>query len=304
MRILFFFVFCIIQLVACQTNTQQRKKEPEPVSEESKFQFPFADTLSPNWIVLNSTIYNKPCFLVIDNGTTPQQQLILFKHYAAAKGIIDSTVFFGKEMKRIENLPAPLAIRDFNDTVRAELQPVYNAPVHKMPDGILGKGFLSKYILAVNYGAKTLQIMDSSHFMVPQDYETIEMKPIGPFYSFSADLFIQGKQFKQDLYLDLGNSHDGFLFGQMFYQKNKDKLNIDVRKTKESFSQFSKSEVAAILVDSVVINGSVIKNIPSNIETASSASYIPLLVGNDVLRRFGKVLFDLGHNKIYFKKTR
>jgi hypothetical protein len=173
-----------------------------------------------------------------------------------------------------------------------------------MPDGILGKGFLARHILMVDYSNRTLQIMDSSGFMVPEGYETIVIKPIGPFYSFSAELFIQGKQYKEDLYLDLGNGHDGFLFGLKFYQKNKDKLNIDASVIKESFSQFSKSKAAAILVDSLVINGAAIKNIPSNIETASSVSYVPLLVGNSVLRHFGKVIFDLGHNKIYFRKTR
>jgi hypothetical protein len=260
--------------------------------------------LSTNWIVLKSTIYNKPSFLLVDNGTSPQQQLILFKHYAAAKGIIDTTVLLGEEMKRIEKLPAPLSIHGFSDTLKAELQPVYFAPVHKMPDGILGRGFLTKYILEVDYNAKTLQIMDSSNFMKPEDYETIEMKPVGPFYSFSAVFFIQGKQYKEDLKLDLGNGHDGFLFGLKFYQKNKDKLNIDVKETKESFTQFSKSKVVATLVDSMVINGVVIKNIPSTIETESSASYLSLVVGNSVLRHFGKVIFDLGHNKMHFRKTR
>lgn len=304
MRLFFFLVICFTSLVACQTNTQPEKEKLEQVMPENEFQISFADTLDPNWIVLKSTVYNKPSFLLVDNGTSPHQQLILFKHYASAKGIIDSTRSLAEEMKRIENLPAPLSIHGFSDTIKAELQPVYYAPVHKVPDGILGKGFLTKYILEVDYNAKTLQIMDSSNFMAPKDYETVEMKPFGPFYSFSADFFIQGKQYKEDLKLDLGNGHDGLLFGLKFYQKNKDKLNIDAKETKESFTQFSKSKVAAILVDSVIINGAVIKNIPSAIEIESTSSYFSLVVGNSVLRHFGKVIFDLGHNKMHFRKTR
>lgn len=303
MRALFYLVACFIHLIACQTNKQPDNKSLEQVTGKNKFQLSFADTLSPNWIVLKTTVYNKPSFLLIDNGTTPQQQLILFKHFAVAKGIIDSNINFGQEMRRIEKLPAAISIQDFGDTLNTEIHQVHFAPVHKMPDGILGRGFLTKHTLVVDYNKRTVQVMDSSYSIVMKGYQKIEMEPIGAFYRFSADLSIQGKQFKEDLYLDLGNSHDGFLFGLTFYQTNKNKLNIDSRKTKESFTQFSKSKVASIMVDSIVINGAVIKNIPSSIETSSSATYIPLLVGNNVLRHFGTVIFDLGHNKIYIPKT-
>lgn len=304
MKILLILAACSFYLAACQTKTRPKEQDLGPAKSESRFVIHFADTLSTNWIVLQSNVFNKPSFLLIDNGTTSQQQLILFKHYAASKGIIDSTVFFGAEMKRIENLPAPLSIDDFRDTVRTELQPVHNAPIHKMPDGILGKGFLTKYILAIDYNAKTLQIIDHSAFKVPEDYQIIEMKPTGPFYSFSADFFIQEKHFTEDLYLDLGNGLDGFLFGLKFYNSLKEKIKIEGREQRESFSQFSKSRVASILVDSVIISGIVIKKIPSTIETSSSASYLPLLIGNSVLRQFGKVIFDLGHNRMYLRYSK
>jgi hypothetical protein len=304
MRALFLLVTCSVHLVACQTNSQPEKKNLEAVRQENKFQIPFADTLSSNWIVVKSTVYNKPAFLVVDNGTTPQQQLILFKHYAAAKGIVDTTVLFAKEMTRIENLPAAISIQGFSDTLNAEILQVHYAPVHKMPDGILGKGFLTRHMLMVDYNNRKLQIMDSADVTMLEGYKVIEMKPLGVFYTFSAELFIQGKQYKENLFLDLGNSQDGFLFGLKFYQRNKDKLKIDARQTQESFALFSKSKVAALLVDSLVINGTVIRNIPSGIETSSSATYIPLLVGNSVLRHFGKVIFDLRHNKIYFREIR
>ncbi len=300
----FYLFVSSILLLSCQMNTRSNGDSHVITIKKNNESIAFADTLSTNWIVLKATVYNKPAFLLVDNGTVPQTQLILFKHYAIEQGIIDSAVFLRKEMDRIANLPAAIFINHFTDTLKAEIQTVYNAPIHKMPDGILGKAFLEKYILAVDYDNKTLQIIDSSDFVAPEGYETIQLKPEGPFYSFDAQLFLQGNRFTEKLYLDLGNGHDGFLFGLKFYQKYKDRLNIDAIPRKESFTMFSKSKVADVLVDSVLINGIAIKNIASTIETASSVSYVPLLVGNSVLRNFGNVVFDLGHCKMYFPKGR
>ncbi|MCU7551947.1 hypothetical protein OCK74_22700 [Chitinophagaceae bacterium LB-8] len=296
------FAFLII-LFSCQTNPEAKPEEVGSTSKEENNLIPFADTLSANWIVVKASVFNKPAFLLLDNGTIPETELILFKHYATAKSVIDSTKPFWIEMKRIAKSPASIFINHFSDTVNTELQPVYNAPVHKMPDGILGKGFLTKYVLEVDYNNKTLNILDSSGYIVPEGYKAIQMKPAGYFYKFSADLFLKGNKIQEDLYLDLGSGLNGFLFGFKFYRKNKDKLAVDTRQIKESHTMFSKSKVANIIVDSVKINGVVLKNILSSVEVESTVSFTQTLIGNSVLRHFGKVIFNLGNNKMYLPMT-
>ncbi len=292
-----------VHLGSCETKSHSDKKESGVTSLSKNSLIPFADTLSENWIVIQSKVYNKPAVLILDNGTIPRQELILFKHYAAATGLIDTLQVMANEMKRIENMPAPLSVSGFNDTIQAEIHSNLFAPLQKMPDGILGKGFLTKYIITVDYPSRMLEITDSAGYEPPEGFTGVTMEPEGPFYKVNAQLFIQGKRFPESVFLDLGNSHDGFLFGLGFYKNNKSLLKMEGHTVKDSYSQFSRSKVAPVLVDSVVLQGQVIRVIPSSIETSSNAAYIPILFGNSVLRHFGTVIFDLGHSRIFIRKN-
>jgi hypothetical protein len=286
-----------VVLFSCQSKSESKLKTSVPVNDA--IEMPFADTLSNNWIVVKASVNHQPAFLLLDNGTSSTTELILFDHYAKSRSIIDTLKPIAVEMKRIEKMPTPVSINNFYDTLKTELLVFHNAPVEKQPDGILGKGFLTKYLVEIDYDKRMLKLHDTLNYRVPSGFKQVLLTPLGPFYKFNADIFINGERISESLCLDLGSSLDGLLFGFKFYNKYKDRLKIDAGKTTEVYTVFSKSKGARLMIDSLNIGGCEIKDIASTVEVESSVSYYSASIGNAVLRHFGRVFFDLRNNKMY-----
>lgn len=294
-----FLFFLLLLAFSCQNKPQKSSETVGAIRKKDFIVLPFADTLSNNWIIVKASINDKPAYLLLDNGTGSTTELIIYKHYAASTGIIDTLKPFGLEVDRIEKLPIPIFINDLCDTLNAELHAVNNAPVKKMPDGILGKGFLTKYFIEIDYNNKLLKLHDTFSFRVPDRYKPILLKPIGMFYKFNATFFIDGNSINEDVFLDLGSGWNGLYFGNKYYKKYKTILKIDINKTHKSYTMFSKSNNAETVIDSVTIGHWKIKNVSSAVEVETTSSSIPLIIGNAVLRQAGKVIFDLRNNKMY-----
>lgn len=178
-------------------------------------------------------------------------------------------------------------------------------PKDKLPDGILGMGFLKKYIVAIGYNQKYLEIFDTTNFVVPTMYEEIKFKPPynGPLKNLDILLYINGQRYPENVSLDLGCSLPGFYLSTYHYEKNKKVFDaISSDHGTESFSAVRKAVNKSVILDSATILGSTIFSIPSLVALKGNTYSKSILFGNDILQRFGKIYLHLGSNKMYIKR--
>ncbi len=293
--------FCFF--LACE-NIKSADSNTEIITAVKNNRIPFVDTLEKNHIIVKALINQKPVYLVVDNGTHPDYYIILFKPAAAAIGLIDTLKPFRLETERIAATPYSISLSEFRDTSKGIVVHNYGIlPKDKLSDGILGMGFLKKYIVAIDYNQKYLEIFDTANFVVPKLYEEITFKPPydGPLRNLDILLYINGKNYPENVSLDLGYSLPGFYLSTYHYEKNK-KVFDTAGDTTESFSAIRKAVNKSVILDSVTILDKTIANIPSLVALKGNTYSNSILFGNDILQRFGKIYLQLGSNKMYIKR--
>jgi hypothetical protein len=293
---------------SCENGNVRKLNEKSNYNTTAGIYIPFSDTLSSNHIILKATVNNKPAYLLLDNGTMPNEYLILFKPFAARAQIIDTLKPFRIEADRIANSSVLLSLSGLEDSIKnTVIKQLHMLTAQKnVPDGILGMGFLKRYIVEINYEMRYLQLHDTASYKVPNKYKEVTFKPpyTGPFRQLDAEFCIGHKSIKESISIDIGLGVDGFFFGLPKYLKYQHMLQSSLNgNISESYFVFSKSKNMNIVIDSVHIAGKTVKHIPATVEIESSASYDAILFGNNVLQRFKKVYFNFAANKIYLPEN-
>jgi len=292
----------IFLLFSCKNNSQARIDEKTDTTAINK-RVPFVDTLSNNHIIVEALVNKKTVRLVLDNATHPDYYIILFKPSAARIGIIDTSKSFPLETDRINSTLFDISISGFNDPTRGvRVHNYHNLPASKLPDGLLGMGFLKKFVVFIDYQERYLRIIDTTDFSAPEGYNEIKFIPPynGIFKKLEATFYINGTQFTAPVSLDLGNGLPGFSFGSFFYEKYKKVFDAaSTGKQTESFAMISKTLNMDITLDSVSFYGYVIPEVSSLAAQSESGYSKTIIFGNNILRHFKKVYFHLGSNKMY-----
>ncbi|SDC99225.1 pepsin/retropepsin-like aspartic protease family protein [Niabella drilacis] len=298
------FTYCLLLLFffSCTGNSRPevRKDITPPLIGKN---IPFIDTLSGNHIIVEVLINKRPVRLLLDNGTHPDYSIILFKPSAARIGIIDTLKSFRLETDRIDTTLFKVSISSFEDTMRrVQVQDYHNLPASKLPDGILGFGFLKKFIVLVNYEQRYVQILDTAKFSAPGGYGEINFEPPfnGIFRNLKATFSMGGLKLAEPINLDLGCARPGFSFSNFFYKKYKNVFQGASTGTQSKAATMVKGTTNLnILLDSVSLYGNLITNLSSSVELTEGTHVKSIIFGSDVLRHLKKIYFHFGANKMY-----
>ncbi len=265
----------------------------------------FVDTLSKNFIIVESSINEKNYYLLVDNGTSKGDKVTIFQSDAYRTGLIDSSKNFFDERRRIAEMRSTFRLNNYADTFTGiYINPHGKLDKTKIPDGILAAGFLNDHFVEIDYTERFIRLHKSEDKEgLIKDFREVDLRyKNGPFHFIEVDFFVKDRKITELVGIDLGMSFDDFFWGPTKVKKYETLLPESTGETGNVSHQGFTATVDEVVFDSINIAGWKLNRVKSFLQKPGPDNVplaLPVLMGNAILKKAGKIFLDLNNNKIY-----
>jgi hypothetical protein len=299
----FALLLVLISFASCGNEEQ---KDISEIADRGAQKIMLEDTLSENFLIVKGTILGKEAYMLLDNGGANQNVISIWTSYLFREGIIDSNLDHHKELVRINAKHIPVSIGPINDTLEIQLAPRGHIPDGRLPDALLGSGFIKRFLLEINYVERWVKFHDTTYRnTIPAGFRKVDLDtPNSPFVFVKAKFYRKGSVVEDRIGIDLGAGMNSILWPPRSIQKHK-RFLMPVEGTQRAVYHMGFSEkVTDMILDSVDIDGWVTRNVPAGIMTTTAptnANTLPILAGNALLKHAGVAILDISGGKLYLK---
>lgn len=255
-----------------------------------------------NWLFVNAVINGvDTCILVLDNNTVKNDKIIFDQEFAKEKHWITDN---GASVRRfMDSTTLSVNIGKIQFVSGPDSNRIMALPPKKgfRYMGILGSGFLHKYIMEIDYQHQYF-VLDSTIEIDGTQFDSVNLINNGAYWVTPVQFFKDGQLYEYDAVLDLGNESEGFFWGGGVAKP----LSSLFKFTPSPISKTTAtgelvSDVGKALFDSIGISSFRISNVPvtTSVSNEGISGSNLVLFGSGFLKRFGKVYIDFRNGILY-----
>lgn len=255
-----------------------------------------------NWLFVNAVINGvDSCILVLDNNTVKNDKIIFDMEFAKEKHWITDNGASVRRFMDSTTLSVNIGkIQFVSDPGSNRIMALPKKEGFRYM-GILGSGFLHKYILEIDYQHQYF-VLDSTIEIDGTQFDSVNLINNGAYWVTPVQFFKDGQLYEYDAVLDLGNETEGFFWGGGVAKPLSNLFKFALAPiSKTTATGELVSGVGKALFDSVVISSFWISNVPVTtfVSNGGISGSNLVLFGSGFLERFGKVYIDFRNGILY-----